>query len=118
MCILVIEQRGTEKREGGNEHKEKQQSLLEKSQKKKNVNAKNGKPPRRGAPPNPAKNQNSLKKEIINIKDLFALRSDSISSELGMRIDDLKVTTDLSNEKRKKESDIIEMYERELYENK
>ena len=49
----------------------------------------------------------SLKKEIINIKDLFALRSDSISSELGMRIDDLKVTTDLSNEKRKKESDII-----------
>ena len=49
----------------------------------------------------------SLKKEIINIKDLFALRSDSISSELGMRIDDLKVTTDLTNEKRIKESDLI-----------
>ena len=49
----------------------------------------------------------SLKKEITNIKDLFALRSDSISSELGMRIDDLKVTTDLNNEKRIKESDLM-----------
>ena len=48
-----------------------------------------------------------LRKEINNIRNLFALRSDSISADLGVRIDDLKAATDLANEKQQKSSESV-----------
>ncbi|MDG2356528.1 MAG: hypothetical protein P8L82_10995 [Paracoccaceae bacterium] len=51
-----------------------------------------------------------LRTELGNLRNLFALRSEAISSEIGLRVDDLAASTDLNIKKLKRENDSVKDY--------
>ena len=51
-----------------------------------------------------------LKTELGNLRDLFALRSEAMSSEIGLRVDDLVASTDLNLKKLQKENESVKDY--------
>ena len=51
-----------------------------------------------------------LRTELGNLRDLFALRSEAMSSEIGLRIDDLVASTDLNIKKLQKENESVKGY--------
>ncbi len=51
-----------------------------------------------------------LRTELGNLRDLFALRSEAMSSEIGLRVDDLVASTDLNIKKLQKENESVKDY--------